>query len=60
MIVMKVLEDERIVQSMVPTSTTPVIDPRNFRSFCFRGEGRANFVISAKCRKTGLRYVFFL
>lgn len=46
------------VRSMVPQNTAPVIDPRSFRSFCFRGEGRANFVISAKCEKTGLRCVF--
>ncbi|VBB33334.1 unnamed protein product [Acanthocheilonema viteae] len=37
---------------MVPSSAASVIDPRSFRSFCFRGEGRANFVISAKCEKT--------
>ncbi|VDN05569.1 unnamed protein product [Thelazia callipaeda] len=45
---------------MVPAHTVPVIDPRNFRSFCFRGEGRANFVISAKCEKTGLRIAWRL
>nr|CRZ21941.1 Bm6305 [Brugia malayi] len=44
---------------MVPPNT-PVIDPRSFRSFCFRGEGRANFVISAKCEKTGLRIAWRL
>lgn len=53
---MQVLESEWIIQSMVPSSTVPIIDPHSFRSFCFRGEGRANFVISAKCGKTGLRY----
>uniref|UniRef100_A0A1I7WBV1 Inositol-pentakisphosphate 2-kinase n=1 Tax=Heterorhabditis bacteriophora TaxID=37862 RepID=A0A1I7WBV1_HETBA len=35
-----------------------LIDPREYRAFCFRGEGRANFVISAKNTKTGLRIVW--
>lgn len=37
-----------------------VVDPQLFRSFCFRGEGRANFVVSAKCGKSGLRIVWRL
>uniref|UniRef100_A0A915PZ01 Inositol-pentakisphosphate 2-kinase n=1 Tax=Setaria digitata TaxID=48799 RepID=A0A915PZ01_9BILA len=45
---------------MVPSNITSLIDPRSFRSFCFRGEGRANFVISAKCEKTGLRIAWRL
>ncbi|VDN27267.1 unnamed protein product [Gongylonema pulchrum] len=40
--------------------SVPLIDPRSFRSFCFRGEGRANFVISAKCEKSGLRIAWRL
>lgn len=48
------------VQLMVPSHITPIIDPRSFRSFCFRGEGRANFVISAKCEKTGMRIAWRL
>lgn len=32
-----------------------VVDPRNYHGFCLRGEGRANFVISAKNEKNGLR-----
>ncbi|CAI5443897.1 unnamed protein product [Caenorhabditis angaria] len=35
-----------------------LIDPRDFRSFCFRGEGRANFVISAKHRYNDSRIVW--
>ncbi|CAJ0581503.1 unnamed protein product, partial [Mesorhabditis spiculigera] len=35
-----------------------LIDPRDYRSFCFRGEGRANFVISAKNEATGQRIVW--
>ncbi|KJH51217.1 hypothetical protein DICVIV_02582 [Dictyocaulus viviparus] len=34
------------------------VDPRDFRSFCFRGEGRANFVISAKHATSGIRIVW--
>lgn len=33
-----------------------VIDPSKYRSFCFRGEGRCNFVISAKNKQTNLRF----
>lgn len=32
-----------------------VVDPRSYHGFCLRGEGRANFVISSKCDKNGLR-----
>lgn len=35
-----------------------LVDPREYRSFCFRGEGRANFVISARHRLTGVRIVW--
>ncbi|CAI4227050.1 unnamed protein product [Auanema sp. JU1783] len=35
-----------------------VVDPREYRSFCFRGEGRANLVISAKSRDSGTRIVW--
>ncbi|KAK6017240.1 hypothetical protein OSTOST_17271 [Ostertagia ostertagi] len=35
-----------------------IVDPRKFRSFCLRGEGRANFVISAKNATTGIRIVW--
>ncbi|XGW09119.1 hypothetical protein V3C99_011434, partial [Haemonchus contortus] len=35
-----------------------VVDPRKFRSFCLRGEGRANFVISAKHTTSGIRIVW--
>lgn len=35
-----------------------IVDPRQFRSFCFRGEGRANFVISAKNSTSGIRIVW--
>jgi len=35
-----------------------VIDPANYHGFCLRGEGRANFVISAKNEKNGLRIVW--
>lgn len=37
-----------------------LVDAQSLRSFCFRGEGRANFVISAKCEKSGLRIVLRL
>uniref|UniRef100_A0A8R1TKX5 Inositol-pentakisphosphate 2-kinase n=2 Tax=Onchocerca TaxID=6281 RepID=A0A8R1TKX5_ONCVO len=57
---MKLFKGEWNVQSMVPSNIAPVIDPHSFRSFCFRGEGRANFVISAKCEKTGLRIAWRL
>ncbi|TKR72540.1 hypothetical protein L596_019972 [Steinernema carpocapsae] len=36
------------------------VDVDQFRSFCFRGEGRANFVISAKHRVSGERIVWRL
>ncbi|KAI1722735.1 inositol-pentakisphosphate 2-kinase domain-containing protein [Ditylenchus destructor] len=39
---------------------TAVVDPANYRSFCFRGEGRCNFVISAKESKSNLRIVWRL
>ncbi|KAK0400750.1 hypothetical protein QR680_015434 [Steinernema hermaphroditum] len=42
-----------------PTMDVP-IDVNEFRSFCFRGEGRANFVISAKNVKSGERIVWRL
>ncbi|VDL63612.1 unnamed protein product [Nippostrongylus brasiliensis] len=35
-----------------------IVDPRQFRAFCFRGEGRANFVISAKHAASGTRIVW--
>ncbi|ULU07582.1 hypothetical protein L3Y34_018946 [Caenorhabditis briggsae] len=35
-----------------------LVEPRDYRSFCFRGEGRANFVISARHRLTGVRIVW--
>uniref|UniRef100_A0A914WNQ0 Inositol-pentakisphosphate 2-kinase n=1 Tax=Plectus sambesii TaxID=2011161 RepID=A0A914WNQ0_9BILA len=35
-----------------------LVDPTLFRDFCFRGEGRANIVISAKCVKSGRRIVW--
>ncbi|KAK6052633.1 hypothetical protein COOONC_09862 [Cooperia oncophora] len=35
-----------------------IVDPRQFRSFCLRGEGRANFVISAKHATSGIRIVW--
>ncbi|WKX93497.1 hypothetical protein Q1695_011069 [Nippostrongylus brasiliensis] len=35
-----------------------IVDPRQFRAFCFRGEGRANFVISAKHVASGTRIVW--
>uniref|UniRef100_A0A0N5B0S9 Inositol-pentakisphosphate 2-kinase n=1 Tax=Syphacia muris TaxID=451379 RepID=A0A0N5B0S9_9BILA len=41
-------------------SNTVIINPRRFQSFCFRGEGRANFVISAKSKDSGLRIVWRL
>ncbi|KAE9416339.1 hypothetical protein Angca_006492 [Angiostrongylus cantonensis] len=34
------------------------VDPHEYRSFCFRGEGRANFVISAKHTSSGIRIVW--
>jgi len=34
-----------------------IVQPTDYRTFCFRGEGRANFVISAKCFETGKRFV---
>jgi hypothetical protein len=34
-----------------------IVQPTDYRTFCFRGEGRANFVISAKCFETGKRLV---
>ncbi|CAA19460.2 Inositol-pentakisphosphate 2-kinase [Caenorhabditis elegans] len=37
---------------------TVLIEPRDYRSFCFRGEGRANFVISARHRVSGVRIVW--
>ncbi|KIH51092.1 hypothetical protein ANCDUO_18824, partial [Ancylostoma duodenale] len=39
-------------------SVVDVVDPRQYRSFCFRGEGRANFVISAKHASSGIRIVW--
>jgi len=35
-----------------------IIDPRDYRSFCMRGQGRCNFVISAKGKNDGLRIVW--
>uniref|UniRef100_A0AC34PZK0 Inositol-pentakisphosphate 2-kinase n=1 Tax=Panagrolaimus sp. JU765 TaxID=591449 RepID=A0AC34PZK0_9BILA len=37
-----------------------VVKIDDYRSFCFRGEGGANFVISAKNAKTGVRIVWRL
>jgi hypothetical protein len=37
-----------------------IVDPSDYRSFCLRGEGRCNFVISAKNEKTGTRIVWRL
>uniref|UniRef100_A0A9J2PU56 Inositol-pentakisphosphate 2-kinase n=1 Tax=Ascaris lumbricoides TaxID=6252 RepID=A0A9J2PU56_ASCLU len=45
-------------EDVQPTST--LVEPREFRSYCFRGEGRANFVVSAKCEKSGVRIVWRL
>ncbi|RCN46936.1 hypothetical protein ANCCAN_06976 [Ancylostoma caninum] len=39
-------------------SVVDIVDPRQYRSFCFRGEGRANFVISAKHASSGIRIVW--
>uniref|UniRef100_A0A914QK84 Inositol-pentakisphosphate 2-kinase n=1 Tax=Panagrolaimus davidi TaxID=227884 RepID=A0A914QK84_9BILA len=36
------------------------VNVNDYRSFCFRGEGRANYVVSAKCKKTGERIVWRL
>ncbi|CAD6195838.1 unnamed protein product [Caenorhabditis auriculariae] len=36
-------------------TSSPVVDLRDYRSFCFRGEGQANLVISAKHAATGSR-----
>ncbi|KHN87962.1 hypothetical protein Tcan_13243 [Toxocara canis] len=41
-------------------TTSPLVELHEFRSYCFRGEGRANFVVSAKCEKSGLRIVWRL
>ncbi|KAK6734795.1 hypothetical protein RB195_018153 [Necator americanus] len=43
---------------MRSNSIADVVNPREFRSFCFRGEGRANFVISAKHSSSGIRIVW--
>uniref|UniRef100_A0A8R1I1A1 Inositol-pentakisphosphate 2-kinase n=1 Tax=Caenorhabditis japonica TaxID=281687 RepID=A0A8R1I1A1_CAEJA len=40
-----------------PTNNV-LVEPRDYRSFCFRGEGRANFVISARHRASGVRIVW--
>uniref|UniRef100_A0A914EE46 Inositol-pentakisphosphate 2-kinase n=1 Tax=Acrobeloides nanus TaxID=290746 RepID=A0A914EE46_9BILA len=37
-----------------------IINPSNYYGFCFRGEGRSNFVISAKSHKDGIRIVWRL
>ncbi|CAB3411407.1 unnamed protein product [Caenorhabditis bovis] len=42
----------------ISTNGNVLVNPREYRSFCFRGEGRANFVISAKHKKTGVRIVW--
>ncbi|CAJ0605503.1 unnamed protein product [Cylicocyclus nassatus] len=39
-------------------SSIDVVNPRDYRAFCFRGEGRANFVISAKHIASGIRIVW--
>jgi hypothetical protein len=36
------------------------VNINDYRSFCFRGEGRANYVVSAKNKKTGERIVWRL
>ena len=35
-----------------------IVNVKDYREFCFRGEGGANFVISAKNKTTGIRSVF--
>ncbi|PAV62475.1 hypothetical protein WR25_08592 isoform A [Diploscapter pachys] len=47
----------RLTESNGSTSV-PLIDPTEYRSFCFRGEGRMNFVISAKHANNGSRIVW--
>ncbi|KAI6196942.1 Inositol-pentakisphosphate 2-kinase [Aphelenchoides besseyi] len=37
-----------------------IVDPRFYRNFCLRGVGKANFVISAKGEKDGVRIVWRL
>ncbi|MFH4984915.1 hypothetical protein AB6A40_011624 [Gnathostoma spinigerum] len=41
-------------------TTSNTVNPCEFRSFCFRGEGAANFVISAKSELSGSRIVWRL
>ncbi|CAD5215667.1 unnamed protein product [Bursaphelenchus xylophilus] len=40
--------------------TVMIIDPWEYRGFCFRGEGRRNLVVSAKHEKEDLRIVWRL
>uniref|UniRef100_A0AAF5D3I1 Inositol-pentakisphosphate 2-kinase n=1 Tax=Strongyloides stercoralis TaxID=6248 RepID=A0AAF5D3I1_STRER len=35
-----------------------IVDLSEYESFCYRGEGRANYVVSAKNSKTGVRIVW--
>ncbi|CAI2328756.1 unnamed protein product [Caenorhabditis sp. 36 PRJEB53466] len=45
-------------EMQIHQSGKTLVEPRDYRSFCFRGEGRANFVISARHKLTGIRIVW--